>query len=175
MPRTIIVNWIDWVTVALVLASGVRGARYGFWVVIVDGLSVVVSFLLASMAYADGGTIVTQYLQMIPPSWGAFIAFVFVWVVVYFPLNLIDRILLRDVPFPASELTGALLGAARGFVLAAAILVVALAAPFRGTVQRDSDNSLVATYLLSLDEAGMKQLPKLPVSVPQIGPGGKTF
>ena len=124
-------NWIDWVTVALVLISGVRGARYGFWVVLADSVSLIASFLFACTVYADGGTIVTQYLQMVTPSWGALIAFVVVWVVIYFPLSRIARILLRDVPFPASEMTGAMLGAARGFVLATAILVVALAAPFR--------------------------------------------
>jgi len=168
-------NWIDWVTVALILVSGVRGARYGFWVVLIDTASVIVGFLAASALYTGGGTIVTQYLQMVPPSWGALIAFVVVWVVIYFPLSRLARMLLRDVPFPASEITGAMLGAARGFILATAILVVALAAPFRATVQRDADNSLLATYLLALNSRAARELPNLPVTVPQIGPGGKTF
>jgi uncharacterized membrane protein required for colicin V production len=169
------VNWIDWLTIALVLVSGVRGARYGFWVVLFDAIFVIVGFLAASAAYLGGGEIVTQYLQMVPPSWGAFIAFVVVWAVVYFPLSWLTRRLLRDVPFPASEITGAMLGAARGFLLATVVLVVALAAPFRVTVQRDADNSLLATYLLALNSRAAKELPNLPVDVPQIGPGGKTF
>jgi uncharacterized membrane protein required for colicin V production len=130
MPRVITMNWIDWVTIALVLVSAVRGARYGFWVVITDVAAVIVSFLAASVLYGEGGTIVTQYLP-VPSGWAGLIAFVVVWVVIYFPLSRILRIFLRDVPFPVSEITGATLGAARGFVLAAAVLAVCLAAPFR--------------------------------------------
>lgn len=175
MPRVTSMNWIDWLTIALVLVSGVRGARYGFWVVFFDAIFVIVGYLAASATYLGGGQIVTQYLQMVPPSWGAFIAFVVVWMVVYFPLSWLTRRLLREMPFPASEITGAMLGAGRGFILATAILVVGLAAPFRGTVQRDADNSLLATYLLALNSQAAKEIPKLPVDVPQIGPGGKNF
>jgi len=175
MPRVITMNWIDWVIVALVLISGVRGARFGFWVVIADVLSVIVGFLAASALYGDAAAIVTQYLPMVPRSWVSLIAFVVVWVVVYFPLSRVARLALGSAPFPARELTGAVLGAARGFIVAAAVLVVALAAPSRDTVARDADGSLVAPYLLRVDSLAMKRLPDLPVSVPQIGPGGKMF
>jgi uncharacterized membrane protein required for colicin V production len=174
MPRLVTLNWIDWVTAALVLVSAVRGARFGFWVAAADVVLVVAGFLAASALYAAGAEIVTRYLPMVSPSWASLIAFVVIWVVVYFPLSRLARTL-RDVPFPARSLTGAVLGAARGFVVAAAVLVVALAAPSRDTVARDADGSMVAPYLLEADSAAMKRLPNLPVSVPQIGPGGKMF
>src|SRR5579884_2345454 len=144
MSRTIALNWIDWVTLAIVLVSILRGSRYGVWGGLADVAALAGAFFAASALYGAAASNVAVFLPMLP--------------------------------LPGAGVVGALLGAFRGLVLVAALLMVTLAAPFRGVISADSSHSQVAPYLLRASaRVTAALLPVLPVRVPRIGPGGATF
>lgn len=175
MPRTITLNWIDWVTLAIILVSVLRGVRFGALAGLVDLGSLVATYLAAAAVYSSGAV----YLHQVPvltPSWQKLIAFVVIWLGLYLPLGILIRWALARATFPASGLLGGVLGVARGVVLAAALLVLTLAAPFRSVVGADAHHSQVAPYLLRGNERIQRVLlPALPVRVPRLGPGGVVF
>lgn len=175
MPRTITLNWIDWVTLAIVLVSVLRGARFGAVAGLIDLAGLVATYLVAAAAYPQGA----EFLRHVPGltrSWGGLIAFVVIWLGLYLPLGIFIRWIFARAKFPASGLVGGVFGVARGVVLAASLLVLTLAAPFRGVVAADTHRSQVAPYLLSGSERVQAVLlPALPVHVPRLGPGGSTF
>jgi len=177
MPRTFALNWIDWVTLAIVLVSVLRGARFGAPAGLLDLAGLVASYLAAAVYYPLGA----DYLGHIPvldPSWQGLIAFVLMWMGLYLPLGMLLRWALSRATFPASGLLGGLLGIARGLALAAALLVLMLAAPFRSVIAADAHRSQVAPYLLRGNERVQRLLrTKLPIGmrIPRIGPGGSVF
>ena len=175
MPRTITLNWIDWVTLAIVLVSILRGARFGAVAVLVDLAGLVATYLAAAAVYPQGAI----HLRQVPgltPSWQGLIAFVVIWLGLYVPLGILIKWALARATFPASGFLGGVFGVARGVVLAAALLVLTLAAPFRSVVATDAHRSQVAAYLLRGNERVQQVLlPALPVRVPRLGPGGAVF
>jgi len=175
MPREITLNWIDWVTLAIVLVSILRGARFGALAGLVDLAGLIATYLTAAWAYPRG----LEYLPRVPglsPSWEGLIAFVVIWLGLYLPLGILIRWTLGRARFPASGLLGGLLGVARGIVLVAVLLVLALAAPFRSVVAADTHRSQVAPYLVRGSERVQEiLLPALPVRVRRLGPGGALF
>ncbi len=175
MPRTIALNWIDWVTLAIVLVSILRGARFGAAAGLVDLAGLVATYLAAAALYPSGA----EYLRQVPGlalSWQRLIAFLVIWLGLYLPLGLLVRWIFARANFPASGLIGAVFGIARGIVLAALLLVLTLAAPFRGVVAADAHRSQVAPYLLGGSERVQTVLlPALPVHIRRLGPGGATF
>jgi uncharacterized membrane protein required for colicin V production len=174
MPRTITLNWIDWVTLAIVLVSILRGARFGVLAGLVDLAALIATYLAAAWAYPRG----VEYLRQVPMSrsWEGLIVFVVIWLGLYLPLGVLIRWTLARARFPVSGLLGAVLGVARGTVLAASLLLLALAAPFRSVVAADTQRSQVAPYLVRGSERVQDiLLPKLPVAVTRLGPGGVVF
>ncbi|HEV2439637.1 MAG TPA: CvpA family protein [bacterium] len=175
MPRTIALNWIDWATLAIVLVSILRGARFGVLAGLLDLGGLVATYLAAAVVYPRGA----EYLREVPGltrSWEGLIAFVVIWLGLYLPLGMVIRWIFARAKFPASGLLGGVLGVARGIVLASSLLVLTLAAPFRSVVAADAHRSQVAPYLLSGNERVQTVLlPALPVRVPRLGPGGATF
>src|SRR5579884_315278 len=176
MPRTITLNWMDWITLAIVLVSILRGTRYGALAGVVDLLVLVGAFLAAAAVYADGAALLRRSLAVLAASWAAFVALVAIWIGLYVPLGLLVRWALGRKVAAASRMVGGVLGGIRGLVLATILLVIVLAAPFREAIAADAARSRVAPYLLRANERlGALLLPALPVRVPRIGPGGITF
>lgn len=175
MPRTITLNWIDWVTLAIVLVSILRGARFGAVAGLIDLGALVATYLAAAAVYPRGAELLHQ-VPVLTRSWEGLIAFVVIWLGLYLPLGLLIRWIFARAKFPASGLLGGVLGVARGIILAASLLLLTLAAPFRSVVAADTHRSQVAPYLLSGSErVQVVLLPALPVRVPRLGPGGATF
>ncbi len=176
MSRTIALNWIDWVTLAIVLVSILRGSRYGVWGGLADVAALAGAFFAASALYGAAASNVAVFLPMLPLPWAALCSFLAIWLVCYLPASYLLRLGLAGLPFPGAGVVGALLGAFRGLVLVAALLMVTLAAPFRGVISADASHSQVAPYLLRASaRVTAALLPVLPVRVPRIGPGGATF
>lgn len=175
MPRTITLNWIDWVTLAIVLVSILRGARFGAVAGLVDLGMLVATYFTAAAVYPNGAELLVQ-APVLTRSWDALIAFVVIWLGLYLPFGVLIRWVFARAKFPGSGLLGGVLGVARGVVLTASLLLLTLAAPFRGVVAADAHRSQVAPYLLS-GSARVQSvlLPRLPVRVPRLGPGGKVF
>jgi len=175
VPRTIILNWIDWVTLAIVLVSILRGARFGAVAGLVDLGVLVASYLTAAASYSKGADLLLE-VSVLDRPWDDVIAFVVIWLGLYLPLGLLIRWVFARAKFPGSGLLGAVLGVARGLVLTAALLLLTLAAPFRSVVAADAHRSRVAPYLLSGSARVLSVLlPTLPVRVPRLGPGGAVF
>jgi uncharacterized membrane protein required for colicin V production len=175
MPRTITLNWIDWVTLAIVLVSILRGARYGAVAGLFDLGGLVATYLAAAVWYPQGGAMLARVPGLTRP-WDGFIAFVVIWFVLYLSLGRVIRWVFARAQFPGSGLVGGAFGVARGTVLAAALLVLTFAAPFRSVVAADARRSQVAPYLLRGSARVQDMLlPALPVRVPRLGPGGAVF
>ncbi|HYM90582.1 MAG TPA: CvpA family protein, partial [bacterium] len=51
MGRTITVNWIDWITLAIILVAILRGTRYGVLAGVIDLAALGGAFLIASILY----------------------------------------------------------------------------------------------------------------------------
>lgn len=175
MARTITVNWIDWITLAIVLISILRGTRYGVLAGIIDLLAMVGGFLAASILYARAVPPLHHTLYL-PESWGGFLAFTVIWLGLYILVGVIVRLVhgVRTLPF--SEILGGVMGAFRGVAMATALLVILLASPFRAAVEPDAKHSTVGPVLLKAYSAIMAVLlPAIPVRIPRIGPGGTVF
>ena len=68
------------------------------------------------------------------------------------------------------------MGVVRGIAMAAALLVVILASPFREAVEPDTKHSTVAPFLLKGYNAFMVNIASsLPVRIPRFGPDGIMF
>jgi len=175
VPRTISLNWIDWLTLAIVLVSVLRGARYGLLAGIGDVLILVGTFYAASYLYPQTVRYL-DWIPMLPMPWREMFSFLMDWLVLYIPLMIIVRWILGGALFPGSKMLGGLLGGFRALVLVTALLLVTLAAPFRDIVAKDVHQSVVAPYLLrASDQVQSVVIPILPVHVPRFGPGGAVF
>jgi uncharacterized membrane protein required for colicin V production len=188
MLDTSSLNWMDWITLAIVLVSILRGTRYGLLAGAGDLAALVGAFFAASALYAQGTVVFHGWLDLarqqplldrlpgLPPPWEALLSFVAIWLGLYIPAGSLVRWLLGHTAVPASRMLGGLLGGVRGLALVTAILVIMLAAPFHRVVAADAARSRVAPYLLRAHEGVEKLLlPTLPVRVPRLGPGGTLF
>ena len=175
MGQTIVVNWIDWITLAIVLISILRGTRYGVLAGVFDLLAMVGSFLAASALYARAVPPLRQSL-FLPANWAGFVALVGIWLILYVLLGIVIRLIFGKKKMPLSEVLGGLVGGIRGLALVTIFLVLLIAAPFREAVARDAEQSTAAAYLLRAYDAVMVSVaPTMPVPVPRIGPGGIRF
>jgi uncharacterized membrane protein required for colicin V production len=178
MTRTITLNWIDWIVLAVVLVSILRGAKWGLLAGFGDLAVLVAAFLAAAASYSPVTAWGRTQLPGPPPKdWAAFITFVVIWIGLYILAGGMVRWALGGAAgAPAARLLGGVLGALRGLVFATAALVVVLAGPFDRAVATDASRSYVAPALLRAnDRVQAALLPALPVQVPRIGPGGARF
>ncbi len=175
MGRTISVNWIDWITLAIVLVAVLRGTRYGVLAGAIDLGAMIGAFLVASAAYPHVAPGLHEALNL-PEDWGGFLAFTVIWLGLYILVGSVVRLVHGVKTSPYSEILGGAIGVLRGIALATVLLVILLAAPFRGSVEPDAKRSLVATFLLSEYTDVMKiLLPAMPLRVPRPGPDGTPF
>lgn len=176
MPRTITLTWIDWIIMAIVLLSILRGARFGVLAGLVDLAVLGAAFLAAAAFYPAGAALALHYVTALSAPWAAFAAFLVIWLGLYLAAGLLVRLALGGAAPPASRMLGGVLGGIRGLVLVTALLVVTLASPFHGAVAPDAKRSQVVPYLLRAnDRVEVLLLPRLPVHVERIGPGGRLF
>lgn len=175
MGRTISVNWIDWITLAIVLVAVLRGTRYGILAGAIDLGAMIGAFLVASALYAHVASGLHQALYL-PTDWAGFLAFTVIWLGLYILVGSLVRLVHGVKTSPYSEVLGGAIGVPRGIALATVLLVILLASPFRGSVEPDAKRSLVAQFLLSEYTDVMKILaPVIPVRIPRPGPDGTPF
>jgi membrane protein required for colicin V production len=170
-----ILTWIDWIALAIVLVSILRGAYRGPLAGLLDLIVLALEFFAASAMYSRGALYLKKVL-LLPASWEALTAFVVIWLVLYVGISVLIRWFLRENMSTASRIVGGVVGGVRGLALATVLVVVALAAPVQATVEKDITRSRVTPYLLRAHDRVMTAvLPVLPVRVPRIGPGGHPF
>lgn len=175
MARTVTVNWIDWLTLAIVLVSILRGTRYGVLAGLLDLAALIGAFFTSAVLYTRAIPALHQSLAL-PRSWAGFLAFVVIWLFPYVLVGVIIRLVHGVKTVPISEILGGAVGLVRGLALMTAFLVIILAAPFHETFDPDAKQSPVAGYLLrSYNAVMVTVVPTLPVRIPRIGPGGAAF
>jgi membrane protein required for colicin V production len=175
MARTITVNWIDWITLAIVLISILRGTRYGVLAGVIDFVAMLAAFLAASVLYVRAVPVL-QHSLFLPANWGGFLAFTVIWLVLYLGVGIVVRLVHGIKTVPLSEILGGAMGIVRGLALVTVCLVIMLAAPFHGAIEQDVKRSVVAPALLKgYDAIMVLVLPTIPVRIPRIGPGGTVF
>ena len=175
MARTLTVNWIDWTTLAIVLVSILRGTRYGVLAGVIDLAAMVGAFLAASALYVGVVPGLHSALNL-PTSWGGFLAFTVIWLVLYIFVGVIVRLVHGIRTSTLSGVLGGITGGVRGIALVTLGLGILLAAPFHEAVTADTKHSLVAPVLVRGYTAVMAAVPSgMPVRVPRIGPGGMPF
>jgi uncharacterized membrane protein required for colicin V production len=175
MGRTITVNWIDWITLAIVLVSILRGTRFGALAGALDLVALMGSFFAASVLYP--GLVPSLHGALfLPESWAGMLAFVFIWLALYVTVGIIIRLAHGVKTVPISEILGGVLGVFRGLALMTVFLVIMQAAPFHESIDQDVKQSPVASFLLVGYNAVMDNVaPTLPVRIPRLGPGGTVF
>lgn len=175
MTRTITVNWIDWITLAIVLISILRGTRYGVLAGVIDFVAMLGAFLGASVLYAQAVPVL-QHSLFLPASWAGFLAFTVIWLVLYLGVGIVVRLVHGVKTVPLSEILGGAMGIVRGLALATVCLVILLASPFHAAIEQDVKRSVVAPVLLKgYDAVMVSVLPTFPAHIPRIGPGGTVF
>ena len=175
MARTLTVNWIDWTTLAIVLVSILRGTRYGVLAGVIDLAAMVGAFLAASALYVGVVPGLHSALNL-PTSWGGFLAFTVIWLVLYIFVGVIVRLVHGIRTSTLSGVLGGITGGVRGIALVTLGLGILLAAPFHEAVTADTKHSLVAPVLVRGYTAMMAALPSgMPVRIRRIGPGGMPF
>ncbi len=175
MSRVVTVNWIDWITLAVVLISILRGTRYGVLAGVIDFAAMILAFFAASVLYVQAVPTL-QHSLFLPPSWGGFLAFTVIWLVLYLAVGIVVRLVHGVKTVPLSEILGGAMGIVRGLGLVTACLVIMLAAPFHQAIEQDAKRSIVAPVLPKGYNAVMVTiLPTLPIRIPRIGPGGTAF
>jgi membrane protein required for colicin V production len=175
MPQTMTLTWIDWATLAIVLVAILRGSQRGFLSGLVDLVVLVAAFFAASALYTRGALYLKKVL-ILPGAWEALASFVIIWLVLYIGVSLLIRWFLRENMSTASRIVGGVLGGIRGLAIVTILLALVLAAPIQGAVKKDVTRSRVAPYLLRAQDRIMTALlPALPVRIPRIGPGGRSF
>lgn len=178
MLRTITLNWIDWIILAIVLVSFLRGARWGVLAGLGDLVVLVAAFLTAAALYASATVWMRrETFDSLSEAWAAFLTFVVIWLGLYLPVGWLARWALGgNAAAPAARLVGGAIGALRGLVLVTAALAIVLAGPFGRAVAADASRSWVAPSLLQAnDRVQAALLPALHVQVPRIGPGATRF
>jgi membrane protein required for colicin V production len=175
MARVVTVNWIDWITLAVVLISVLRGTRYGVLAGIIDFAAMIGAFLAASVLYVQAVPTL-QHSLFLPPSWGGFLAFTVIWLVLYIAVGVVVRLVHGIKTVPLSEILGGAIGIVRGLGLVTACLAIMLAAPFRQAIEQDTKHSIVAPVLLKGYNAFMvTMVSTIPIRITRIGPGGTVF
>ena len=175
MAATITVNWIDWLTLATVLVSVLRGTRYGVLAGVLDLLALIGAFLAASALYAYVVPSLHKSL-FLPTDWAGFLAFIVIWLAFYIAVGALIRLMHAVKTAPVSEMLGGVMGGIRGVALMGAFLIIALASPFHDGFESDAKQSPVAGFLLRGYESLIVNVaPSLSVHIPRIGPGGVLF
>ena len=113
MAATITVNWIDWLTLATVLVSILRGTRYGVLAGVLDLLALIGAFLAASALYAHVVPSLHKSL-FLPTDWAGFLAFIVIWLAFYIAVGALIRLMHAVKTAPVSEMLGGVMGGIRG-------------------------------------------------------------
>lgn len=147
-------TWIDWLIVALVIASIPQGLRRGAGTTAGSAVGVIFAYIAASYGYRTvtgwfGDFPVSRpdwyNLNPVPAPWQATIAFLVVFLVMSALFTILAGVALGSLtPSPASRLTGAAGGALRGVLVSAALLMIALASPAGNVIASDVVRSAIA-------------------------------
>lgn len=151
-------TWVDWAIAAFALFAALQGLRRGLLAALIGILAVVAAYLVASAWYEPLGAFLHDSVRL-SPSWSDTVAFAALLLLVYDVIAILVVMAIRaDRVRAALRLSGMVVGALRGVVLASALLVVALASPPAEPLRRDVDRSAIAPYAVTAYRGGLRTL-----------------
>lgn len=169
-------TWVDWAIAAFALFAALQGLRRGLVAALIGILAVLAAYLVASAWYETLGRAIHTWSRL-SLSWANTAAFTVLLLLVYELIALLVSLAIRVKGIPvAMRLSGMVVGALRGVVLAAALLMVALAAPPGEPLRRDVDRSVIAPYAVAAYREGLRALAGvLPEGFAVFGTGSARF
>jgi len=150
------VTWIDWVIAAFALFAALQGLKRGLLAAVIGLVAVLASYLIASAWYHPLGDSIERAVRF-TPAWADAAAFAGLFLLGYALIAILTVMGFggERLPLP-SRVSGAVLGLFRGAMLAAALLLIAAAAPFGDPIRRDIERSTVAPVALTVYRAGLR-------------------
>ncbi|MDQ7844098.1 MAG: CvpA family protein [Armatimonadota bacterium] len=154
-------TWIDWVIAAFALFAALQGLKRGLLAAVIGIVAVFASYLIASAWYRSLGDAIERTVRF-TPAWGDTVAFGGLFLLVYDLVAILTVMAFggERLPLP-SRVSGAVLGFVRGTMLAAALLIIAAAAPFGDPIRRDLERSTVAPVALAVYRGGLRAVAAL--------------
>lgn len=151
-------TWVDWAIAAFALFAALQGLRRGLAAALIGILAVLAAYLLASTWYQPVGSFLHDRIRL-SPSWSDTVAFAALLVFAYEAVAVLVMMAIRAQGVPAAlRLSGMLVGALRGGVLASALLIVALASPSGEPLHDDVERSAIAPYAVTAYREGLRAL-----------------
>lgn len=165
-------TWLDWLTIALILAGLAQGITRG-WIPALFGILVAtVSYVIAAALYplsAEG----LRALPM-PVEWSRTIIFVVIFGALHVIISLfVGSLMGGERPRLEGQIPGGFVGFVRGIVVAMAVLGIFAASPFHEVVMKDMKSSPIARPVLGWQKSSMHTL-KVVLRITPIGPD-RTF
>lgn len=151
-------TWVDWAIAAFALFAALQGLRRGLMAALIGILAVLAAYLVASVWYQSLGAFIHTSVRL-SPSWSDTVAFAALLLLVYDVIAVLVILAIRAQGVPvALRLSGMLVGALRGVVLASALLIVALASPSAEPLRSDVERSAIAPYVVTAYREGLRAL-----------------
>lgn len=169
-------TWIDWVIVAILFFSTLHGLRRGAVVALIGAVGVIAAYLIASFWYGSLATVLNEGVRL-PKPWAGTLAYSSLFLGVYVFVGTLAAVLLESAGLSVpNRLIGVVVGAAKGGLLAAALLGLFLASPFGDRATQDAGRSALAPYALRLQRNGAQSLARvLPDRFRPFGAGEMRF
>ncbi len=149
-------NWIDWTIVAILIYYALQGWSAGFADLGLSFISFLISLFLSIKFHAPVGDFLTLKFG-IPSIWTGVLGYIIVAFVAQAILSELAQLLLGKLPpklvlSNTNKLLGAVVSILNGIMIVAFFLLVILALPLRGTVQKDVQNSTIGSFLVGTAE-----------------------
>jgi uncharacterized membrane protein required for colicin V production len=164
------VTWIDWAIVSVVLFSALHGLRHGVIAAFLGLVGVIIAYLAASIWYRPLASLISEGTHLVP-AWANTVAYGALLVSVYFLIGTVAAIIADSYGLSGPKrVLGFLAGAAKGTLLAAALLGLLLASPVGRRAEDDARKSALAPLALRLQQGGAQSLARvLPDSIHPFG------
>lgn len=161
-------TWLDWLTIALILAGLVQGVMRGWISALLGALVAILSFVIAAALYpvsADG----VQSIS-IPPEWSRTIIFLIIFGALHLIFSLyVGSLMGGERPRLEGQIPGGFVGFVRGLIVAMAVLGIFAASPYHEVVMKDLKSSPIARPVLGWQQSSMHAL-KVALRITPIGP-----
>ncbi len=151
-----ILNWVDWIIVAVLLYYLWEGWAHGVVAIAVSLVSFLGSLWLAIRYHAIVGAFLGEKFG-IPAAWTTVLGYIVVGFMAEFVLAEILAALAAKLPRKlldsrVNKMAGALTGGINSLVLMAFLILVMLALPLRGTIKKDIKASVIGRRLVIVAE-----------------------
>jgi uncharacterized protein YkwD len=145
-------NWIDLVIFAVFVLFVSEAFRVGFWIIMADFLSFLLSLIVALWGYRWSAGLLRENFQL-SHSLSNALGFLFTAIIVEASLGYVFSLLIRKIPYKYwkskwSKLFGILPAFGEGVILVSFLLMLVMGLPLLPTIKSDINNSRIGGYLV---------------------------